>query len=48
MSVATDGYLYLTSNQLHRQPTMHDGQDERQKPYPLFRIRIDQQPVLLE
>lgn len=48
MSVATDGYLYFTSNQLHRQPTMHNGQDERQKPYQLFRLRIDQQPVLLK
>jgi sugar lactone lactonase YvrE len=48
MSVATDGYLYFTSNQLHRQPTMHNGQDERQRPYQLFRIRIDQQPVLLK
>ncbi len=47
MSVATDGYLYVTSNQLHRQPTMHNGQDERQKPYQLFRIKVDQQPVLL-
>ena len=48
MSVASDGYLYFTSNQLHRQPTMHNGQDERQKPYQLFRIRINAQPVLLK
>ncbi len=48
MSVATDGYLYLTSNQLHRQPTMHNGQDERQKPYQLFRIKIHAQPVRLK
>ncbi len=48
MSVATDGYLYFTSNQLHRQPTMHNGADERQKPYQLFRIRVDQQPVMLK
>ena len=48
MSVATDGYLYFTSNQLHRQPTMHNGQDLRQRPYQLFRIKIDQQPVLLK
>ena len=48
MSVATDGYLYFTSNQLHRQPTMHNGQDLRQKPYQLFRIRINQQPVQLK
>ncbi len=48
MSVAGDGYLYVTSNQLHRQPTMHNGQDLRQRPYQLFRLRIDQQPVRLK
>ena len=48
MSLASDGYLYFTANQLHRQPTMHNGQDLRQKPYQLFRLKIDQQPVLLK
>jgi len=48
MSVAADGYLYVTANQLHRQPTMHNGHDERVKPYQLFRIRINQQPVSLK
>lgn len=47
MSVATDGYLYVTANQLHRQAKYQEGQDLRQKPYTLFRIRIDAQPVLL-
>lgn len=37
----TDGYLYFTANQLHRQPNYHDGKDLRQKPYVLFRIKID-------
>ncbi len=48
MSLAEDGYLYFTSNQLHRQPTMHNGQDLRQKPYQLFRIKVDAQPVQLK
>ncbi|MGI4980631.1 MAG: L-dopachrome tautomerase-related protein [Janthinobacterium lividum] len=48
MSVAADGYLYVTANQLHRQPTMHNGQDMRVKPYQLFRIKIDAQPVSLK
>ena len=48
MSLASDGYLYFTSNQLHRQPTMHNGQDERQRPYQLFRIKVDAAPVLLK
>lgn len=48
MSLAADGYLYFTANQLHRQPTMHNGHDERVKPYQLFRIRVNQQPVSLK
>ena len=48
MSLATNGYLYFTSNQLNDQPTMHNGQDERRKPYQLFRIKVDAQPVLLK
>ncbi|WP_373539319.1 L-dopachrome tautomerase-related protein [Chamaesiphon sp.] len=47
MSIATDGYLYIIANQLHRQPKYQKGQDLRQKPYTLFRIKIDAEPVLL-
>ena len=47
MSVATNGYLYVTANQLHRQPRFHQGRDLRQKPYALFRIHIGALPVLL-
>lgn len=45
LSVGTDGYLYFTANQLHRQPVFHGGKDERQKPYALFRVRIDAGPA---
>lgn len=48
MSVAADGYLYFTANQLNQQPTMHNGQDLRVKPYQMFRIKIDAQPVSLK
>ncbi len=48
MSVANDGYLYVNANQLNRQPTMHNGVDQRIKPYTLFRVRINAQPVLLK
>jgi sugar lactone lactonase YvrE len=48
LSIASDGYLYFTANQLHRQAKFHNGEDERQKPYTLFRIRIDAGPVLLK
>jgi len=47
LSLATDGYLYVTANQLHRQARFHKGKDLRRKPYSLFRIHIDAQPVLL-
>lgn len=47
LSVAMDGYLYVTANQLHRQSSFNGGRDLRQRPYTLFRIRIDEQPVLL-
>ena len=47
MSVATDGYLYVTANQLHRQDKYQDGEDLRVYPYHLFRFPIDGGPVLL-
>jgi sugar lactone lactonase YvrE len=47
LSLATDGFLYVTANQLHRQARFHQGHDLRRKPYALFRIPIDADPVLL-
>jgi sugar lactone lactonase YvrE len=47
LSVARDGHLYFTANQLHRQARYHEGKDLRQQPYVLFRIRVDGGPVLL-
>jgi sugar lactone lactonase YvrE len=47
LSLASDGYLYTTANQLHRQARFHNGQDMRRTPYTLFRIRVDAKPVLL-
>lgn len=48
LCLANDGYLYVTANQLHRQGRFNkEGTDRRQKPYSLFRIRVDIQPVLL-
>jgi sugar lactone lactonase YvrE len=48
MSLSDDGYLYVTANQLYNQPSMHGGKDLRQKPYVLFRIKIDAKPVRLQ
>ena len=47
MSVATDGFLYFTANQLHRQAKYQGGVDQRAYPYSLFRTPIDAGPVLL-
>jgi sugar lactone lactonase YvrE len=47
LSLARDGYLYVTANQLHRQSNYQNGEDLRVKPYTLFRIRVDAEPVLL-
>lgn len=45
LSVGTDGYLYFTANQLHRQAGFHGGKDLREKPYSLLRVKINATPV---
>lgn len=47
LSLATNGHLYVTANQLHRQARFHDGRDLRRKPYTLFRVNVNTKPVLL-
>ena len=47
LSLATDGYLYVTANQLHRQARYNNGKDRRVKPYVMFRIQVNARPVLL-
>jgi sugar lactone lactonase YvrE len=41
LSLAADGYLYFTANQIERGAGFHNGQDLRQKPYVLFRFKVD-------
>jgi sugar lactone lactonase YvrE len=48
LCLATDAYLYFTVNQLHRQPAFHARKDLREKPYILYRIKVDAKPVLLK
>ena len=48
LSLAYDGYLYVTANQLHRQARFHNGKDLRRKPYTLFRIKVNAKPVRLQ
>ncbi|HSA75399.1 MAG TPA: L-dopachrome tautomerase-related protein [Candidatus Nitrosocosmicus sp.] len=47
LSLGTDGYLYVTANQLHRQARYNKGKDMCIRPSTLFRIRLNAQPVLL-
>lgn len=48
LSLARNGYLYWTANQLQRQANYHRGADLRRKPYLLLRVKTDAQPVLLK
>jgi sugar lactone lactonase YvrE len=47
LSLATDGKLYFTCNQLHRQAKFHSGQDLRKRPFYLFSVQTDGRPVML-
>lgn len=47
MSVAPNGFLYFTSNQLNRQAGYNDGRDLRRRPYHLFRVKIAGTPIKL-
>jgi sugar lactone lactonase YvrE len=48
LSIGQDGYLYFTANQLHRQPRFQGGKDERERPFVLFKVKVDARPVLLK
>lgn len=48
LAIGHDGYLYFTANQLHRQPSFHNGNDLREKPYVLFRVDLGAKPVWLK
>lgn len=40
LSVASDGYIYFTENQLWRTPMFYPGTDKRVKPYVLSRAKL--------
>lgn len=44
MSIGMDGYLYVTANQVHRQPGFNGGFDMRERPYLLLKIKINKVP----
>lgn len=41
LSLAAGGYIYFTANQIERGAAFHGGQDLRQRPYVLFRVKVD-------
>jgi sugar lactone lactonase YvrE len=45
LAIGPDGYLYVTANQLDRQPQFHNGKDLRKPPYALFRVKTDSRPI---
>ncbi|WP_405494557.1 L-dopachrome tautomerase-related protein [Nocardia sp. NBC_00511] len=45
VTVAEDGYLYFTVNQLNALPPFNDGKDMRQKPLHLYRTKVDAGPA---
>ena len=47
LSVAADGHIYYTVNQVHRQPAFQGGDDLRERPYALMRTPIEGEPVRL-
>jgi sugar lactone lactonase YvrE len=47
LSVAADGHIYYTVNQVHRQPLLQGGTDLRERPYALLRTPIEGAPVRL-
>ncbi len=48
LSLGYDGYIYFTANQIERQAVHWGGKDTRQKPYTVFRIKVDAEPVSLK
>jgi hypothetical protein len=40
VSIASDGYLYFTDNQLAFSKAFYPGTDRRQRPFALFRVKL--------
>ncbi|EIM83584.1 NHL repeat-containing protein [Stereum hirsutum FP-91666 SS1] len=47
LTVANDGFIYATLNQLWLSPGFQNGTDKRVKPFTLVRVPIEGKPVLL-
>ncbi|MET0423500.1 MAG: L-dopachrome tautomerase-related protein [Actinoplanes sp.] len=47
LALATDGFLYVSVNQLPRSPLFNDGVDDRRPPYQIVRVPVGGRPVRL-
>jgi|1185.fasta_scaffold73468_2 hypothetical protein len=47
IAIAADGYLHVTADQLYRQAKCRGGEDQRRRPYVLFRTPIGAGPIRL-
>jgi hypothetical protein len=41
LCLSKDGYLYVTASQLHRSPWYHMNQDLRNRPFQIFRLKLN-------
>lgn len=39
-SVSQDGYLYITTSQIHKQPDYNEGVNKRTSPYMVFKVKL--------
>ncbi|OBK35382.1 gluconolaconase [Mycobacterium sp. 1245111.1] len=48
LSIASDGYLYVSVNQLPRTPLFNHGIDDRVPPYLIVRVKVGAKPIRLK
>jgi len=39
-SVSKDGFIYITTSQIHKQPDYNDGVNKRTEPYKVFKVKL--------
>lgn len=39
-SLSDDGYLYISCSQIHKQPQYNDGQNKRNSPYAIYKMKL--------
>ena len=44
LALSTDGWMYVSASQLHRMARFHNGENQTQLPYQIFRFRIPTAP----